>query len=395
MAVTIFFLAVTVRWNLSINGAEHFASLARSFAHGELNFREPPDGTWADTTPHEGKYYWPLGPLPALVLLPFTFLTEAVGTTFYQGYLQPFLVGALLALVFVCARRVGYAPDDSGYLAFGFTFATACLGVALWPWSWYFSQILTCVLLFAIIAEMIGKRRPIVLGVLCALILATRMTAALVVFWCIGEFLSDEKSRQQKLRALGGLIFPCLIALGGLLLYNYARFGNIFEQGYAEQLVPKHAETARAAGLFSVHHLAGNIYTFLFSAPNPVMRNDGSVMLAFPFAKANPWGMSVFVTSPCFLYLLGLKFRDATARWLLGTAFLIALPIMFYYGVGYRQFGYRYALDFLPLLYFLLFRNYRLQRGTLTRAFKIVIIASAFWNLYLFSGYFIWGSTSG
>src|SRR5437868_1365451 len=112
VAVTMFFLAVTIRWNLSINGAEHFASLARSFTHGELNFREPPDGSWADTTPHEGKYYWPLGPLPSVVLLPFTFLADAAGTTFYQGYLQPFLVGALLALVYVCARRVGYGPED-------------------------------------------------------------------------------------------------------------------------------------------------------------------------------------------------------------------------------------------------------------------------------------------
>jgi hypothetical protein len=29
----------------------------------------------------------------------------------------------------------------------------------MWPWSWYFSQVITCLLLFAAIAETIGRRR--------------------------------------------------------------------------------------------------------------------------------------------------------------------------------------------------------------------------------------------
>jgi hypothetical protein len=87
--------------------------------------------------------------------------------------------------------------------------------------------------------------------------------------------------------------------------------------------------------------------------------------------------------------MFGLRYRDATSRLLLMTVLVIALPILLYYGYGYIQFGYRYSLDFMPFLYYLLMRNYRLQRGDLTTGFKAVLLASGIWNLYLFAGYFL------
>jgi len=115
-----------------------------------------------------------------------------------------------------------------------------------------------------------------------------------------------------------------------------------------------------------------------------------SIVLAFPYVVANPWGMSVWITSPLFLFLLGLRHRDDTSLLLLLTSFVIAVPILLYYGIGFRQFGYRYSLDFLPFLYYLLLRNYRQQRGDLTTGFKALILLSAMWNLYLFVGHFVW-----
>jgi len=73
------------------------------------------------------------------------------------------------------------------------------------------------------------------------------------------------------------------------------------------------------------------------------------------------------------------------------TVILIALPILFYYGIGFRQFGYRYSLDFLPFLYYLFMRNRYEQRNRLTPGFKALVLASAVCNLYLFAGHFLWG----
>lgn len=387
------FLTITVRLNLTIRGAEHFSLLARSFLQGHVALTDSADSTWADTTAHEGKHYWPLGPFPAVLLMPFQFAAGLAGGFFYQGYLQIVLVGVLLALVFRVARRTGFDWEDAGYLAFGFAFSTAFLGVALWPWSWYFSQVVTCALIFAAIAEMAGKRRALVIGTLFALCLATRATAALGLIWFVGEILLADKSGKEKLRALAACALPCVVVLGLLLLYNYARFDNALEQGYANQIVPEHAASARSIGIFSVHHVPGNLYRLFLAGPVPITRDDSAFVLTYPFVAANPWGMNLLITAPCFLLLAGLTYRDATSRVLLLTIFVTALPILFYYGIGYRQFGYRYSLDFLPLLYYLLLRNYRMQRGELTPAFKMVIVVSALWNLHLFAGHFLWHLT--
>ncbi len=384
------FLGVTIYLNARIQTEQQFAFLARSFLHGDLAFREAPGDSWADTSPHDERYYWPLGPLPAVVLMPCEFVAGAFGVFFYQGYLQPLLVFAVLGIVYRIARVTRYSSQDSGYLAFGFAFATAFLGVSMWPWSWYFSQVITCLLVFAAIAETIGKRRPWLLGILFALVLATRTTAALGVLWCIGEILRAPGVWRKKLGQLAGIAVPVVLVAATLMAYNHARFGDAFDQGYAEQIIPPHAAAGRALGIMSPQHIPGNLYTLLLAPPNSIRRDNESIVLAFPYVVANPWGMSIWVTSPVFLYLLGLRHRDDTSLLLLLSSFVIAVPILLYYGIGFRQFGFRYSLDFLPFLYYLLLRNYRQQRGALTTGFKAVIISSAMWNLYLFAGLFVW-----
>src|SRR5439155_4680933 len=124
-----------------------------------------------------------------------------------------------------------------------------------------------------------GRRRPIVLGLLLALILATRVTAALVGLWCIAEVLRAGDTRSRTLRSLVSMGLPCLVAAALLLLYNYARFGDAFDQGYAEQLVPPFAAATRAQGIFSVRHVPGNLYYMLLASPTPVRPDDGSTDL--------------------------------------------------------------------------------------------------------------------
>ena len=385
-----FFLICTFWLNMTVHTEQQFSFLAQSFLHSKLGFLERPGNNWADASPHGGQCYWPLGPFPAVLLMPFTFVASGIGVFFYQGYVQPFLVCLLLAIIFRIARRVGYGREDGLYIAFGFTFATAVLGVGVWPWSWQFAQVVTCLLLFAAISEMAGKQRPWIVGLLFALALATRATAALGVVWCVGEILLATNTWRKKAFSLAAIGFPCMVVLVLLLCYNRARFGDAFEQGYREQLVASWAENTRAQGILNLHHLPSNLYYLLLASPDPIQRDKTSIVLAFPYVSANPWGMSLFLTSPCFLYLFRLRYGDVTSRLLLLTVLVIAAPLLLYFASGFRQFGYRYSLDFLPFLYYLLLRNYRSQRGGLTSGFKVILIMTAFWNLYLFAGHFIW-----
>lgn len=386
------FLGVTAYLNMVQHNEQQFSYLAQSFLNGNLAFQEIPGQSWADATPFEGQFYWPLGPLPAVLLMPFEFLTQSLGVFFYQGYLQFFLVSALLGVIYRIARCTGYHSENSLYLAFAFLFATAFLGVALWSWSWYFSHVITSLLLFLIILEMITRRRAWLLGALFALVLATRATAVLGLVWCIAEYCVACDKKQKKIVSLISLIMPVVVIAIFLLLYNYARFHNPFDQGYASQMIPQHAEVRRALGIFSLQHLPGNLYYLFLAAPSPVWHDRMTPIFEFPYFVANPWGMSIWITSPLLLILFGLKLRDRTSLFLLLTVTLIAVPIILYYGIGFRQFGYRYALDFLPFLYYLLLRNYHQQRGELTIRFKAIAIVSALFNFYLFSAHYIFGA---
>jgi hypothetical protein len=388
------FLTIAIWLNLAVRSEQQFSLLAQSFLHGRLDFLEPPDGGWDDTTPYGGRYYWPLGPAPAVLLMPFELVGSWLGKTFYQGYLQIGLVLAVLVVIFLTARRIGYDRTDATYAAFAFCFASSFLGVALWPWSWYFAQVITCVALFLAVLEMTGQRRPLIIGTLFAVCLGTRATAALGLFWFIGEVaLTPGASKSERMRSIAIATLPCAIVLGVLLLYNYARFGNALEQGYAAQIIPDIASNARSIGIFSLRHVPTNLYALVLKSPVPILSGNETTELKSPFFAANPWGMSVFVTSPWLARLFGFRYNDRTSRVILGTVIIVAVPILSYYAVGFRQFGYRYSLDFLPLLFYLLLRNYHAQRERLSAPFKIVIIVSAIWDLNLFAGHYLWHLT--
>ena len=68
----------------------------------------------------------------------------------------------------------------------------------------------------------------------------------------------------------------------------------------------------------------------------------------FPFFQPDGLGMSVLITSPGLLYALRAPFRDPRAAALGITCVLTLLPNLLYYGGGWLQIGYRYALDAIP-----------------------------------------------
>jgi hypothetical protein len=210
-----------------------------------------------------------------------------------------------------------------------------------------------------------------------------------VVLYFVGEImLLSKASWPDKIRAAAQLVVPMAIGFVLISLYNYGRFGSFGEAGYTLQEIPEFLDRTRAYGLFSLSHLPGNLYFFLINGPDPVLAGDGSQVLRFPFMRANDLGMSVFVTSPLFLYLFLLRYPEKRTWLLFATALVVALPVFLYYGVGFKQLGYRYALDFLPLLYFTLMQHYGPQRGPLSRGFRVLVGLSALANLYWFATIF-------
>jgi hypothetical protein len=355
--------------------------LAESFLHGKTYFLSLPN-FGHDTVFLNGKYYWPLGPFPALLLLPFVFVFRLFNLFFFQGYLQVFLFAGVFYSFFLIARRLGYSRDDAGFLALAFCFASAFLGVGMYSVSWAFAQVITVLLLALALLEYLGSRRLWIIGTLMALASVTRIMSGLnVVFFLLVVFLENNTLR-AKLGGVFSLILPMLIGFAALALYNDARFGNWMEPGYSlASLFGAGARARESYGLVSLAHVPGNLFYFLFAGPLPITFDDGSQVLKFPYVKANLWGMSIFLTSPYFLYLFRIKYKDLISKLLLISSAVVAMPIFLFYGIGYG-FGYRYSLDFLPFLFFLLIRNYRNDHPQLSPGFKKMILVTAVTNCY-------------
>ena len=116
------------------NPDRQFIYLARSFLDGHLFFTAEP-GYWGDTALFEGHHYWPLGPFPALLLMPFVAL---LGFRMEQGYLLLLLNLLNLVLLFGIARKITGKIYTATWLSFAYVFSTAYFDLALKSWSWYF-----------------------------------------------------------------------------------------------------------------------------------------------------------------------------------------------------------------------------------------------------------------
>ena len=381
--ITIFVLVIVIC--VSVEGSQQFSYLANSFLHGHTYFLNGSNTPGGDLVDYNGKFYWALGPLPAIVLMPFVGLFSILNHFFYQGYLQVLLILALAYILIKIARKLSYSIDDSVLLCLAFILGSMFIGVASVSTSWYFAQVLTTLLLFFGIYKFLTGRHWWAIGISIALVAITRLTAATIVIFFLLEIWDKKQNQTTKLKDTTKLLLPLAIAMVLLMTYNYVRFGNVLEQGYGLQILVPSLTKARAYGIFSPIHLPGNIFYAFFSGPVPVFRDSVSHVLKFPFIKSNPWGMSIFLTSPYLLYLFTIKRSQLNRRTIhiLITVAITAALVFLYYGIGFRQFGYRYALDFMPLVYLLFIMKYREAHNRLTMGMKTLLITSFVLNIYL------------
>lgn len=380
-ALLIIYLFIAFFINISFTKDQHFTLLANSLLSGKLYFTDPlPSG--ADAAPAYGRLFWPLGPFPAVLIVPGQFVLKTFDLFFYQGYINFFLGILVFILAFRISRKFMYSAEDAFCLSSAFCLASAFVGVWILPWSWFYAQTVAVVLLFMTMYEFIGKKRHWLLGLLIGLTLLTRASAAMFGIVILLELAASKEDLRTKAKKL--LLLACPIAIAVVLFfgYNYLRFGDVLEQGYSRQILTGTSFSNRSFGLISLRHLPGNLYYSLINLPTPVFY-DGSKVMKFPFLKTDPWGMSIFLTSPYLFCLFWFGYKDKLSKYLLISVIAAAVPVYLYYGIGFMQFGYRYSLDFMPLLFLLLVKNYRERYGELSPSFKKGITISVCLNFYL------------
>lgn len=382
MVLAVLFSLFALVQNLALDRLEQHVHLAESLLEGRLHLA-PGLAAIDEPARYEGRDYLPLGPAPALLLVPFVAIARAAGTTLSQGWINPVLVAAVFALSLGVARRSGLSREDGLLAAFALVLASPFLAVVAIPIANYFSHAVACLLVLAALYEFLGRNRPWLIGTLLACVLATRLTAGLGVAFFAAALLLERSSPGERARRLAWMAAPVLLAAALLLLYNAVRFGDPLETGYALQRVPDARQLeARGYGLISLRHLPGNLYYLLLALPLPTFAQGTQSVIEWPGLRPGPWGMSLLVTSPWLLWLVPRWPRDPIGRLLLAAAGLVALSILPTWSMGYAQFGYRFALDFLPFLWLALLLAFR-QQGGLTSGFKTTVVVAGFVDIYL------------
>jgi hypothetical protein len=356
LVVTVVYVATTivVAKSQAVQGPDRAMVIATNLVHGRLDSGLPP-GT-LDTVTVRGLTFQVISPLPIvpyLLFVPFPALWEVSRWIVSTG------IGIAAAwLTLPLARRYGPGGPATYWLAILGSF-----GTLLWTQSisgnfYYLAHVEATLFTFVALLEWRGRRRPWVIGLALALASLARPTLLLAaVPFGIGLVTANR----DRLRTAVSFVGPMAVAVGLTGLYDLARFGSIFETGYGISVLAKQSlAQQRAQGLFSLRHVPDNLGLLL--------ARGFDLRERFPYLVPDPNGHSILLTSPALLAAVSAGVRSRSARILWAASFLVAVPVLLYYGGGgYRTYGYRYALDFIPFLLALVAIGARTRFGSLEK----------------------------
>ena len=160
----------------------HFAWQAQSFLHGRLDLAPELLNAVStmDVTEHAGKFYWPLGPLPSILMLPFVaFVPASVLQIALETLLSLFIACAAYRL----ARLALLSTLDGLWMTFAFLFSSVTIGIVLIDGPWQIAHLAAMALFLAAILEWRGRNRPLLIGTLMGLAIASRLTVAVCVIF--------------------------------------------------------------------------------------------------------------------------------------------------------------------------------------------------------------------
>jgi len=301
----------------------------------------------------EVKYFVSFPPFPAIVFMPF-FLIFGYDT---NDVLITVINAALNTLLLFCFLQAlslrgisGRTVNENLFLSFLFTFGTVNFFSSIRGEVWFTALIMGISLQVIYIWAATEARHPFLAGLGLGLGMATRTPIAFGFLFFVLELFREGnrfvwRGPTYLMKKGAAFAIPVLVVGILLMIYNYLRFENPFEFGHT-YLAGGTRPSIREHGLFSFWFLKNNLAAALTNPP---------VFDTFPpFIHITRHGLSLLFTSPFLLYLLWPKVFPLYARNLAIAALFVALPSLFYQNTGWAQFGWRFALDFMPFLFAML-----------------------------------------
>ena len=363
LVFVIYFLTSTGSTNFN-----QYVRLADAFLHGRLYLVNAP--SWLELARYGEKGFVIDPPAPVLFVLPWVAIW---GLSTNQVIISMLVGSAAIGLFWVAATRLGWSFWFRVAMTVLVAFGTNFWWVTTEGSVWMFAHACAVFFLMAALVETTGKNRPWLVGLLLGLAGLSRLPAFLVFPFFAYAVIRGTSGRWHIIRRLAVFGIALGIMAGAYLLYNYARYDSIFDQGVFNAQYS--AEPWFSEGRFSLSYIPRNVNGILFVVPK---FTEG-----FPFFKPSLVGMGLFFTTPALLYIFRAKLRGLTLAACVGT--LATATIWMLHGTtGWVQFGYRYSLDALPLLALLVASGMRYRLDWLKIAVIVLSCGVNLWGVLSF-----------
>ena len=369
-----------------IPGVNSYGALADAFLNGRLWVERCPE---IDCTVFNGKTYIIFPPLPALLAMPFV---AGFGFGAFKGFIL-LALGVSLVSLLVWQRifaALGVESQDSRWLLLAIACASPLFQVGLRADGvWFFAQTVGFLMMSASLWAVLCRRSLPLAGLFVAMAFLCRQMAIFYPLFLIVLAMPREEGLIAGVRTVFRPVLkaavPVMAALVLIFAYNWLRFGNPLDTGYAYIHNPGVdsfiARRIADLGLFSREYLLFNVlYLFVQGVHFDFTGPHLTQLTALDKA-----GVALFVASP---WLLLAAYARLDRVFLAGAAVIaiIAGITLFYHSNGAEQINtQRYALDWLPILIVLMVRGERpaafsalpllVTWGVVTNA-TVVLIAS-------------------
>jgi hypothetical protein len=247
--------------------------------------------------------------------------------------------------------------------AFALTVAWAVGSEAFWAsavgGTHLFAETLAATLLIATLRLALARRAPALAGLLLGVAVGCRLPVVFALPLVVGLYVGlPTRIRRPSGRQaydvveIGlGMAGPALL----MVLYNFARFRSPIEFGYG--LITSRdghsvlEEPWYSEGIVSPLYLSRGLYAML--------AKPWDLVGQFPWLHPTWAGQAVTFTTPLLAWLARARIRDPLVAYALVSAALILLVDLMHGSTGYAQFGYRFVVDALPILWLVLATVFR------------------------------------
>lgn len=341
---------------------DYFLRLANAFLKGKYYLEENPPWLSELIPQGENKFFVVHPPMPAVLLAPFVLIFKE---RFEQQYLAHILGALIPVVVFNLALKI---KKDLKLALWSSIISGA--GNIIWflssvGSSWYLGQITACLFLTISIKNLISTKDALKTGVFLGAAYLSRVNILVSLpFFLLGM---GSKTKKDYLKLLLG--FLPFFAFNSF--YNFIRYNTIFDVGYAK--IPGiFDEPWYQKGLVNITYIPSHLKIFLLGLPK--------IKDSFPYIIPTWAGMAIWLTTPAFIFsfFAPLKEKLVKLAWL--SIFLISLIIFSHGSTGFTQFGYRFAVDFYPFLFFLTIKG--VAKTKLKKIHWLLLIISIIVNLW-------------